>query len=42
MKKVFTLLALLAMFLGANAQGGKWEQVYSIDYSTLTRASRSM
>lgn len=36
MKKVFTLLALLAMFLGANAQGGKWEQVYSIDYSTHT------
>jgi len=36
MKKVFTLLALLACFLGANAQGGKWEQVYSIDYSTHT------
>ena len=36
MKKVFTLLALLTCFLGANAQGGKWEQVYSIDYSTHT------
>ena len=34
MKKLFTLVALLAMFLGANAQGGKWEQVYTIDYST--------
>ena len=36
MKKVFTLLALLTCFLGANAQGGKWEQVYTIDYSTHT------
>ncbi len=36
MKKVFTLLALLTCFLGANAQGGKWERVYSIDYSTHT------
>jgi len=34
MKKLFTLVALLAMFLGANAQGGKWVEVYSIDYST--------
>ena len=34
MKKLFTLVALLAMFLGANAQSGKWEQVYTIDYST--------
>ena len=34
MKKLFTLVALLAMVLGANAQGGKWEQVYTIDYST--------
>ena len=33
MKKVFTLLALLTCFLGANAQGGKWEQVYTYDYS---------
>jgi hypothetical protein len=30
MKKLFTLVALLAMVLGANA---KWEKVYSIDYS---------
>ena len=36
MKKAFTLLALLACFLGANAQGGKWEQVYTVDYSTHT------
>ena len=36
MKKVFTLLALLTCFLGANAQGGKWEQVYTVDYSTHT------
>ena len=36
MKKVFTLLALLAMFLGANAQGGKWEKVYEIDYTTYS------
>ena len=34
MKKLFTLVALLAMVLGANAQGGNWEKVYSIDYST--------
>jgi len=33
MKKLFTLVALLAMVLGANAQ--KWEKVYSIDYTTL-------
>ena len=33
MKKLFTLVALLAMVLGANAQGGNWEKVYSIDYS---------
>ena len=36
MKKVFTLLALLTCFLGANAQGGKWEQVYTIDYTTYS------
>ena len=36
MKKLFTLVALLAMVLGANAQGGKWEQVYTIDYSTYS------
>jgi len=35
MKKLFTLVALLAMVLGANAQAGKWEQVYKIDYSKL-------
>ena len=34
MKKLFTLVALLAMVLGANAQQGKWEKVYSIDYTT--------
>ncbi len=34
MKKLFTLVALLAMFLGANAQGGKWVEAYNIDYST--------
>jgi hypothetical protein len=34
MKKLFTLVALLAMVLGANAQGGSWEKVYSIDYTT--------
>ena len=34
MKKLFTLVALLAMVLGANAQGGKWAEVYTIDYST--------
>ena len=36
MKKLFTLVALLAMVLGANAQQGKWEKVYSIDYTTYT------
>ena len=36
MKKLFTLVALLAMVLGANAQAGKWEQVYTIDYSTYS------
>ena len=34
MKKLFTLVALLAMFLGANA--AEWKQDYSIDYSTKT------
>ena len=34
MKKLFTLVALLAMVLGASAQQGKWEKVYSIDYTT--------
>ncbi len=34
MKKLITLVALLAMVLGANAQGGKWEKVYSVDYTT--------
>ena len=34
MKKLFTLVALFAMVLGANAQQGKWEKVYSIDYSS--------
>jgi len=34
MKKLFTLVALFAMVLGANAQQGKWEKVYSIDYTT--------
>ena len=32
MKKLFTLVALLAMFLGANA--AEWKEVYKIDYST--------
>jgi hypothetical protein len=32
MKKLITLAALMACFLGANAQ--QWEQVYKIDYST--------
>lgn len=36
MKKVFTLLALLTCFLGANAQGGHWERVASIDFSTFS------
>ena len=30
MKKLFTLVALLACFLGAKAE---WNQVYTIDYS---------
>jgi len=34
MKKLFTLVAFLACFLGANAQ--QWEEVYKIDYSTLS------
>ena len=34
MKKLFTLVALLAVFLGAKAQ--QWEEVYSIDYSTYS------
>lgn len=33
MKKLFTLVALLAMVLGASAQT-QWEEVYSIDYTT--------
>ena len=33
MKKLLTLLTLLALFLGVNAQE-KWEQVFSIDYSS--------
>lgn len=33
MKKLFTLVALLAVFLGAKAQQ-EWEEVYKIDYST--------
>ena len=32
MKKLFTLVALLACFLGAKAE---WNQVYTIDYSTF-------
>ena len=32
MKKLFTLVALLSMFLGANA--AEWKQDYKIDYST--------
>ena len=35
MKKLFTLVALLAMVLGAKAQT-QWEEVYKIDYSTLS------
>ena len=35
MKKVFTLLALLTCFLGANAQS-KWVEVYTIDYTTYS------
>lgn len=34
MKKLFTLVAFLACFLGANAQQAQWEEVYSIDYTT--------
>jgi hypothetical protein len=33
MKKLFTLVALLAIFLGANAE---WKESYKIDYSTHT------
>ena len=33
MKKLFTLVALLAMVLGANAKWGE-QPIYSIDYST--------
>ncbi|MBO7590538.1 MAG: leucine-rich repeat protein [Prevotella sp.] len=33
MKRLLTLFAFLALFLGANAQGS-WNQVYTIDYST--------
>jgi len=32
MKKLFTLVALLAMFLGANA--AEWKEVYKVDYSS--------
>jgi len=35
MKKLFTLVALLACFLGAKAQQ-QWEEVFTIDYSTYT------
>ena len=35
MKKVFTLLALLTCFLGANAQA-QWEEVYKVDYSNFS------
>ena len=35
MKKVFTLLALLTCFLGANAQA-QWEEVYKVDYSSFS------
>lgn len=35
MKKAFTLLALLACFLGANAQA-QWEEVYKVDYSSFS------
>ena len=34
MKKLFTLVALLSMFLGANA--AEWKTDYTIDYSTYT------
>ena len=34
MKKLFTLVALLATFMGAKAE---WEQDYKVDYSTSTR-----
>ena len=32
MKKLFTLVALLTVFLGAKAQD--WEEVYTVDYTT--------
>ena len=35
MKKLFTLVALLAMVLGAKAET-QWEEVYKVDYSTLS------
>ena len=35
MKKLFTLVALLACFLGAKAQQ-QWEEVFTIDYSTYS------
>ena len=35
MKRLFTLVALMVCFLGANAQQ-QWEEVYSIDYTTYT------
>ena len=35
MKKLFTLVALLACFLGAKAQQ-QWEEVFTVDYSTYT------
>ena len=34
-KKIFTLLALLTMYLGANAQA-QWEEVYKVDYSNFS------
>ena len=34
MRRFITFIALLAMVLGANAQTGKWEEVYRIDYSS--------
>ena len=34
MKKLFTLVALLACFLGANAQNWSEKPIYSIDYTT--------
>ena len=35
MKKLFSLIALLTMFMGAKAQQ-QWEEIYTIDYSTYT------